>query len=787
MTLKHVDFYDSEVMRSLAKVASDKGMVTPKKQEVVKQAAKASFDPTDDLYLNIVRLSEGLRSKGFNKEANSLDEKLARLKRAEKDLKDAGEEMMDEAHPEGDVKVGPSEFGIMYTHPSASKKIQEIVKKQPTGKYASAKLSKKAQQKTADIAKQVVEAFVDNLYVPVFRLDPGKRQSLPGGDSNYEGMFTIDMTERPAKSGKSPSDYLRTANQMSKDKEEHARLAQELVGTKYRNESEVKRSFSAWLGRVYGRTEGPAKAPAAKKEIKPGEMRVPEGLVNNFRDFLKNKAIPNAIKIKDYTAESGFKTMKGLLESLKKIGEYYKFSEVKKAITKGDPGAEELKNVGGLEDYIKKTKELWKGINIKEALLTPRPGGTGAAPAAPAAKKGPSMPRGQAIKEMQQLLVKVPRVREIKDDGIWGPKTSTAIREAKDAHKDLDLKTTPSLQNAKDNVGRLKEFLKKPGAALEVKEQWYDMFEGKPIYPKDLASVKSFMNWVVPFGLRIDHITPGGLVGVKAQDLQGYILGLENAARQRKNPNYINDVVRIKNKIFETIKLFKDRKPPAPGIALQDLVIPLKELTEGPGATEVRPRPAAPGVPGAPGAGLDPKTRQAVEKAREKLGLSEAAVLELVKLLLAIKSGGKSEADLSRWFKRRQGREQRREKPREFFIDAKGYILLDVADEYSKGISGSYGMQDEIAPRDIAGGISRPGEFARKYLGHENKLPQLPSYIEKLLTDLQNAKAAYPEKNRALMREHGRRFSRCISRLLRLKNSALSQMKANGLTRQPWS
>jgi len=219
------------------------------------------------------------------------------------------------------------------------------------------------------------------------------------------------------------------------------------------------------------------------------------------------------------------------------------------------------------------------------------------------------------------------------------------------------------------------------------------------------------------------------------------------------------------------------------------LVIPLKELTEGPGATEVRPRPAAPGVPGAPGAGLDPKTRQAVEKAREKLGLSEAAVLELVKLLLGIKSGKKSETDLSRWFKRRQGREQRREKPREFPIDRDGNILLDVADEYSKGIYKRFGPRREIASSDIAGGISRPGDFAQMYLGNSKNLPQLPEYTEKLMKDLENAIGGYQDRkeDRKLMREHSNRLSRVIGRLSRLKNSALSQMKANGLTRQPWS
>ncbi|HVI41789.1 MAG TPA: hypothetical protein VM577_14145 [Anaerovoracaceae bacterium] len=144
MTFKHVNFYDSPVMRELERQAVKKGTFKSKPvDEVVKTASpRKSFVPTDDLQSDLLKLAEGLRERGFVKEADDLESKIFIRKQAETHLYRAidedGEDILEFAHPDGDARVADAQNqeGVVETLLSQHKKIEDIVNKLPTGKYA---------------------------------------------------------------------------------------------------------------------------------------------------------------------------------------------------------------------------------------------------------------------------------------------------------------------------------------------------------------------------------------------------------------------------------------------------------------------------------------------------------------------------------------------------------------------------------------------------------------------------------------------------------------------------
>lgn len=151
MTLKHrSSFFDSPVMRELERQAfakdEDKYKISSAARAIKseKEAIPApSYEPTDDVLSDLVNLASGLRDKGLVKEAESLEEKIANYKVAEVHMyrvhDEDGEDLLDQAHKEGDVELAPSSkgYGKVETLQSASRKIKEIVMKRPTGKQAS--------------------------------------------------------------------------------------------------------------------------------------------------------------------------------------------------------------------------------------------------------------------------------------------------------------------------------------------------------------------------------------------------------------------------------------------------------------------------------------------------------------------------------------------------------------------------------------------------------------------------------------------------------------------------
>lgn len=138
MTLKHISFHDSPVMRELARQAIKNGVVSVNVSEIIKKAASnKAYSPTGDLFLDLIKLADGLRSRGFIENAKSLEAKIFAYKKASTQYNAE----LSTAHPDGDVTMGEASHGLgdVETLESAHEKILEVVKKQPTGKQANVK------------------------------------------------------------------------------------------------------------------------------------------------------------------------------------------------------------------------------------------------------------------------------------------------------------------------------------------------------------------------------------------------------------------------------------------------------------------------------------------------------------------------------------------------------------------------------------------------------------------------------------------------------------------------
>lgn len=143
MTFKHAKFEDSVIMRSLEKVAREKGLI---KDAPIQKTAAVQIDlkPSDSLMQNILTLCAGLRAQGFDKHANELEVNFLAYKQASNALYDtdpkAGEKQIRDAHPKGSHKLEGVEGGdlaVVETVIDEHIKLLDIVNKKPTGKLAS--------------------------------------------------------------------------------------------------------------------------------------------------------------------------------------------------------------------------------------------------------------------------------------------------------------------------------------------------------------------------------------------------------------------------------------------------------------------------------------------------------------------------------------------------------------------------------------------------------------------------------------------------------------------------
>lgn len=141
MTFKHINFSDSVTMRSLEKVAKEKGLVQP--ESIEKTAAKKKdYSATDNLTENIIKLCNGLRDLGLSKYADELETNFFNYKKADnlyQTSKEKGEDLVDAAHPHGSHKLeGVEGDSVIETILDQQMKDLEIVNKTPSGKLSKA-------------------------------------------------------------------------------------------------------------------------------------------------------------------------------------------------------------------------------------------------------------------------------------------------------------------------------------------------------------------------------------------------------------------------------------------------------------------------------------------------------------------------------------------------------------------------------------------------------------------------------------------------------------------------
>jgi hypothetical protein len=141
MTFKHVKFEDSVVMRSLEKLAKEKGLV---KEEPITKTASQKIAPTNNLTENVLTLCAGLRARGLTKAASDLESKFLALKHAQtlyETSSEKGEDLVDAAHPKGSHKLEDvdGDEAVFETIIDQHLKNMKMIEKTPTGKLASSK------------------------------------------------------------------------------------------------------------------------------------------------------------------------------------------------------------------------------------------------------------------------------------------------------------------------------------------------------------------------------------------------------------------------------------------------------------------------------------------------------------------------------------------------------------------------------------------------------------------------------------------------------------------------
>jgi hypothetical protein len=130
--------YTLEDIKHLETIADLQNKETEQSKPIFTQAENTSLTAT------LLKLCNKLRAEGYNKYAESIENKFVNYKAAGVHLyqahKETGEDLVDQAHPDGDNKIVSDvsdNNGDVETIVSKHKKIVDVVNKQPTGKLAS--------------------------------------------------------------------------------------------------------------------------------------------------------------------------------------------------------------------------------------------------------------------------------------------------------------------------------------------------------------------------------------------------------------------------------------------------------------------------------------------------------------------------------------------------------------------------------------------------------------------------------------------------------------------------
>lgn len=177
MTFKHEKFEDSVTMRSLVKVAANKGWIKP--EPMVKQAsATDDLTPTRNLTENVMKLSSALRKSGMVKAAEELEHNFITYKHANSlyNISDeSGEDLVDAAHPNKSHKIKDIEGdSVIETIIDQQLKDLKIVNKKPTGKLSSSKEVLNAVKVV--LAQELSDVPDSTLSMTEEQLDPWRRR-----------------------------------------------------------------------------------------------------------------------------------------------------------------------------------------------------------------------------------------------------------------------------------------------------------------------------------------------------------------------------------------------------------------------------------------------------------------------------------------------------------------------------------------------------------------------------------------------------------------------------------
>lgn len=156
-------------MRSLEKLAVEKGLVKPETLKKTAETKVSELKPTENFEENVFKLCAALRSSGYVKYAEEVEDKFITFKKAN-DLynvfKQTGADVINEAHPEGSPHLSMEGDAIVETILDKRKAIEKVVNKQPTGKLANiinlAKLIKQADE-SSDVVKKKYNEGIEGL------------------------------------------------------------------------------------------------------------------------------------------------------------------------------------------------------------------------------------------------------------------------------------------------------------------------------------------------------------------------------------------------------------------------------------------------------------------------------------------------------------------------------------------------------------------------------------------------------------------------------------------------
>lgn len=186
MTFKHIKFEDSVVMRSLEKLYKEKGLL---KEEPLKKEASSKLDlrASSNLMENILKLCNGLRSYGLDKQANELESNYLSYKKANtlyETSKETGEDLINAAHPKGSHKVDVlgDDLAIVETILDRHLKMIKVVDKVPTGKLASSNIINSVKKalgeitETSSLGQSQTDAILSKLNLVVSFLASAKNE-----------------------------------------------------------------------------------------------------------------------------------------------------------------------------------------------------------------------------------------------------------------------------------------------------------------------------------------------------------------------------------------------------------------------------------------------------------------------------------------------------------------------------------------------------------------------------------------------------------------------------------